>query len=322
MNNYLVTGGAGFIGSHIVDQLADREEQVTVIDNFYDNYNPGYKRRNISHHQDNTNVEIIEGDICNGDLLDEVFQQNDFDAILHIAAIPGVRPSIEDPMDYEHSNVKGQFSIYEKAVEYEVENIVDASSSSVYGNRKETPFSEEDRVDTQISPYAATKKSGEEISYVYHHLHDLNVVNLRFFTVYGERGRPDMAPWIFTENILTDQPIQQYGDGTSKRDYTYIDDIVSGVMASLDRVENFGYEIINLGRGEPVVLKDFIDLIQEVSGKEAEIEVLPEQPGDVEITHADISKAEELLDYNPQTSFEEGLENFVKWYRETFNITS
>lgn len=320
MGNYLVTGGAGFIGSHLVDRLQDRGEQVVVIDNFYENYNPKYKQRNVSHHQDNPNVEIIEGDICNEDLLDQVFEQNDFDAVLHIAAVPGVRPSIENPMDYEHSNIKGQFSIYEKAAKYEVENIIDASSSSVYGNREETPFSEQDRVDRQVSPYAATKKSGEEISYVYHHLYDLNVINLRFFTVYGERGRPDMAPWIFTENILTDQPIQQYGDGTSKRDYTYIDDVVDGIILSLDRVENFDYEIINIGRGEPVVLKDFINLIQEISGKEAEIEVLPEQPGDVEVTHADISKAQDLLDYKPETPFEEGLSNFVKWYRDKFEV--
>jgi len=313
--NFLVTGGAGFIGSHVVDSLVDRGKKVTIIDDFNEQYDPSNKRRNVSHHQDSNQVKIVEGHICNQELLSDLFEQEDINFVIHLAARPGVRGSIENPMLCTRVNVKGTNTVFEIAKQHGVENVIFASSSSVYGNQKKTPFSEDDDVDHPISPYAATKVSGERLAHTYHHLHDMNIPCLRFFTVYGERGRPNMAPWIFTERILEDRPIKQFGDGTSKRDYTYIDDIVSGIISTIDRIDGVGYEIINLGKGQPVVLKNFIQLIQDVSGKEAEIKVLPEQPGDVEVTHADISKAEKLLDYNPETSFEDGLSNFVNWYR-------
>ncbi|PSO43985.1 MAG: epimerase, partial [Parcubacteria group bacterium QH_9_35_7] len=308
------------IGSHVVDTLVERENKVTIVDDFNEQYDSDHKERNIEHHLESNQVRVLEGDICDFDLLDYIFEEEKIDFVIHLAARPGVRGSIENPMLCTRVNVKGANTVFEIAKQHEVENVIFASSSSVYGNQEKTPFSEDDNVENPISPYAATKVSGERLAYTYNHLHDMNIPCLRFFTVYGERGRPNMAPWIFTERILADKPIKQFGDGTSKRDYTYIDDIVSGITSTIDRIDDVGYEIINLGNGSPVVLKDFIQLVQDVSDKEAEIEVLPEQPGDVEITHADISKAKDLLDYNPQTSFEEGLSNFVRWYRDEFDI--
>ncbi|MFB6182172.1 MAG: GDP-mannose 4,6-dehydratase [Candidatus Magasanikbacteria bacterium] len=317
-SNFLVTGGAGFIGSHVVDDLVDKDKNVVILDDFNEQYNPDYKERNIMHHLESDQVRVVEGSVCDYKLLNYLFEDEEIEFVIHLAARPGVRGSIDKPMLCTKVNVRGTNTVFEVAKEHEVQNIIFASSSSVYGNKKDTPFSEDQNVNNPISPYASTKVSGERMAHTYHHLYDMNIPCLRFFTVYGERGRPNMAPWIFTERVMEDRPIQQFGDGTSKRDYTYIGDIVDGIMRTAERMDEIGFEIMNLGRGEPVVLKDFIQMVQDISGKEAEIEVLPEQPGDVEVTHADISKAREILDYNPKTSFEQGLTNFIRWYQDKY----
>ena len=317
---YLITGGAGFIGSHVADAFIARGDEVVILDNFNDYYFVENKKRNIQHLVGNSKVAIVECDVSDEEGLRSMFESYPIDCIIHLAARAGVRSSIENPLLYEKVNVRGTYLIFELAREFGITDIVYASSSSVYGDREHVPFSEKDNVDEPISPYAATKKACEEIAFTYHHLYNLNTIGLRFFTVYGERGRPDMAPWKFTERVLTGKKIQQYGDGTSRRDYTYIEDIVDGVVRSVDKVKDITCEVINLGRGEPVVLKDFIEMIRSISGIEPIIEYLPDQPGDVKITHADISKAKELLGYNPTTSLKEGLSRFIAWYKQTYNI--
>ena len=318
--NVLVTGGAGFIGSHVVDKLIERGDSVVVLDDFNDYYDPKYKRRNLSHHIGNSDVQVVEGDICDKKFVEHLFDTYQIDSIIHLAARAGVRPSIEDPILYQRVNIGGTYTILDSAKKKGIKNIVIASSSSVYGNNTKTPFSENDSVDKPVSPYAATKKAVEEIAYTYHYLYDLNIICLRFFTVYGERGRPDMAPWLFTKKIIREEPIKQFGDGSSCRDYTYIGDIVRGVISAIDRVDHIKYDIINLGNGNPVVLKDFIRTIENISEKKAIIDYLPEQPGDVKMTHADIAKAKELLDYSPSVGVEEGLEKFINWYKKRFAI--
>ena len=318
MKTYLITGGAGFIGSHLADRLLAEGNKVVVIDDFNNFYNPKIKENNVKHNLNNPNYKLERIDIRNGEEVDRVFAENKIDNIMHLAAMAGVRPSIENPVLYQEVNCVGSQNILEAMKKHNVKNIVFASSSSVYGNTKTVPFKETDIVDFAISPYAATKKANEVMTHVYHKLFGFNVIMLRFFTVYGERQRPDLAINKFTRLIMEDKPIPVFGDGTTSRDYTYVKDIIDGITKSLKYVEENKdvYEILNLGESEPVTLNEMIETIEQALGKKAIINRMPMQPGDVNRTYADITKAKNLIGYNPQTSFKQGIENFVNWYKE------
>ena len=309
----LLTGGAGFIGSHFCERLVANDYEVVILDNFNDYYDPGLKRKNIATLQGHPQVTLVEGDLLNGALLDELFEKHNFQILVHLAARAGVRPSLQQPLLYEKVNVQGTMELLEWSKKYQLEKLVIASSSSVYGNNKKVPFSETDSVDHPISPYAATKKACELIASTYHHLYDLNITMLRFFTVYGPRQRPDMAIHKFTRLIAQGEEIPMYGDGSTRRDYTYIDDIVDGMYKSM--VHCRGYNIYNLGESKTISLKDLIELIELNLGKKAKIKKLPMQPGDVETTYADIKKAKDEIEYNPQIDIEFGIEKFVEWFK-------
>lgn len=310
----LVTGGAGFIGSHLVEKLLLLGEQVVVIDNFNDFYPPAYKRENISAVVRNPWLTLYETDICNTASCKEVFEKHRVEKIVHLAAYAGVRPSIERPLLYEEVNCRGTLNLLELSRIYKVKQFIFGSSSSVYGNNKKIPFSEDDPVNEPISPYAATKRGGELYCYNYHHLYEIPIACLRFFTVYGPRQRPDLAIRKFTEIIDHDQQIPMYGDGTTQRDYTFFSDIIDGVVSTLKK--QFDFEIINLGNSTPIQLARLIELIEQELGKKAKIKRLPEQPGDVHRTYADIRKAERFLQYRPKISIEQGIRLFVAWYKE------
>ncbi len=305
----LVTGGAGFIGSHVCDALLKRGEYVVCIDNFNNYYDPKVKKRNISDASKSKKFKLYRGDISDIGFMRNVFRKAKPNKVIHLAARAGVRPSLLNPQLYADVNIKGTINILELSKEFNVENFVFGSSSSVYGANKKVPFSESDPVNTPISPYAATKRAGELICYTYHHLYKLNISCLRFFTVYGPRGRPDMAPYMFTKAIKEGKEIKMFGDGTSKRDYTYVSDIVSGILSALDK--NYPYEIFNLGNSKPIALKDFIAIIESAINKKALIKKMSMQSGDVEFTYADISKSKKLLGYDPKTSLEEGISILV-----------
>jgi UDP-glucuronate 4-epimerase len=310
----LVTGGAGFIGSTVTDRLLERGDRVICIDSFDSFYDPDVKRKNIVGAQENPLFTLAEGDIRDKRFLDDLARRYPIEAVVHSAARAGVRPSILNPGLYEDVNIKGTMNLLELARSVKTVNFVFLSSSSVYGVNKKVPFSEADPVDHPISPYAATKKACELICHTYHHLYGLNITCVRPFTVYGPRQRPEMAIHKFTRKIDAGKPIPMFGDGTSKRDYTYIDDLVDGIVRALDRP--LGYEVINLGEQETISLKALIGLIEHNLGKAALIDRQPDQPGDVPITFADISKAKALLGYDPQVKIEEGVKRFVHWYRE------
>ncbi len=312
----LLTGGAGFIGSHFGEFLLKQQHQVVVLDNFNDFYDPALKRKNIEGISSNENAVVVEGDILDTALLDRLFETHSFDAIVHLAARAGVRPSLRQPKLYERVNVQGTIELLNQAQKHRIEKVVVASSSSVYGNNQKVPFSEEDNVDHPISPYAATKKACELISYTYHHLYDLNITCLRFFTVYGPRQRPDMAIHKFTRLISKGEPIPMFGDGTTQRDYTYITDIIDGMYKSLMHCS--GYHIYNLGESRTIMLRDLISLIEDAYGKKAVIQRMPMQPGDVAITYADIARAKNELGYNPQVDVAEGVREFVKWFKSYY----
>lgn len=316
MQTYLITGGAGFIGSHLADKLLKEGNKVIVVDNFCDFYNPKIKEDNVKHNLNNANYTLKRIDIRNREELAKTFDEVNVDVVIHLAAMAGVRPSIDNPIYYQEVNCVGTQNILEEMKAHNVKKLVMASSSSVYGNCKEVPFKEDMVVDFAISPYAATKKANEVMTHVYHKLFDFNVIMLRFFTVFGPRQRPDLAINKFTRLMLNNEPIPMFGDGTTSRDYTYVEDIVSGIEKSIEYVNNNKdvYEILNLGNSSPVSLKEMIDTIAEVLNKTPNIEELPMQPGDVERTFADISKANRLIGYEPKTSFKQGIENFVKWY--------
>lgn len=316
MKTYLITGGAGFIGSHLADKLLKEGNKVIVVDNFCDFYNPKIKEDNVKHNLNNANYTLKRIDIRNREELAKAFDEANVDVVIHLAAMAGVRPSIDNPIYYQEVNCVGTQNILEEMKAHNVKKLVMASSSSVYGNCKEVPFKEDMVVDFAISPYAATKKANEVMTHVYHKLFDFNVIMLRFFTVFGPRQRPDLAINKFTRLMLNNEPIPMFGDGTTSRDYTYVEDIVSGIEKSIEYVNNNKdvYEILNLGNSSPVSLKEMIDTIAEVLNKIPNIEELPMQPGDVERTFADISKANRLIGYEPKTSFKQGIENFVKWY--------
>ena len=318
MKTILVTGGAGFIGSHVCDRLLNLNNKVVCVDNFNDYYSPYVKENNIKHNLSNPNFVLEKIDITDKDALSKVFLEHKIDKIVHLAARAGVRPSLIDPELYYNVNVKGTVNILECARLNNVKTIVFGSSSSVYGNNKKFPFSETDDTNNQISPYASTKKIGELICKNYSYQYNMNITCLRFFTVYGPRGRPDMAPYKFTKLIYNDEEIQMYGDGSSKRDYTYVEDIVRGIVASLDK--EFRFEIINLGNSNPIFLKDFIKIIELALNKKAKIIKKPMPKGDVNLTYADISKAKDLLGYDPKTPIKQGIKKLVDWFINQENI--
>lgn len=307
----LVTGGAGFIGSHVVEALLARHHQVVVVDDFNDFYDPAIKRRNCRHF--GKQARVVEADIRDLPVLRALFAEQPLDVVVHLAARAGVRPSLQQPRLYTEVNIIGTQNLLELAREYRVPKFVFASSSSVYGINSKVPFAESDPIFHPISPYAATKLAGEALCHVYHHLYGIDMVCLRFFTVYGPRQRPDLAIHKFTRAIVEGRPIEVFGDGTTRRDYTYITDIVDGVMACLDRT--FGYEIVNLGGSHTVPLCELVQHIETALGRKAEIRRLPEQPGDVPITYADVTKAQALLGYRPTVRIDEGIRRFVEWYR-------
>ena len=325
IQNILVTGGAGFIGSSLCEKLIRQGYSVSIVDNFCDYYDPAYKEQNVEYVRkaaeelspDGKSLKVYRADIRSFDDVKKIFDENEFDAVIHLAACAGVRPSIENPLLYSEVNIGGTLNILENIRSHGVKNFIFASSSSVYGNNRTVPFKETDVVDFPISPYAATKKSGELMCHTYHHLYDINTICLRFFTVYGPRQRPDLAIYKFTKLINEGKAIPVFGDGSSRRDYTYIDDIVNGVTAAVKLEEDTAsplYEIINLGESNTITLHRMIGAIEKSLGKKAVIKRLPMQPGDVDATYADVGKAKAMLGYEPSTRFEEGIDAFVAWF--------
>lgn len=307
----LVTGGAGFIGSHLVERLLAEGHDVAIVDDFNDFYDPRIKRANISAVA--KDVAVHDVDLRDREKIAESFRKEKFGAIFHLAARAGVRPSIQQPQLYYDTNVAGTLHLLEGARATDVGRFIFVSSSSVYGAAKMVPFSENEHLTQTLSPYAATKIAAEFLCSTYSHLYKLRIVALRYFTVYGARQRPDLAIHQFTRKIQAGEPIDQFGDGTTRRDYTYIDDIIQGTMAAL-KYDGPMFDVFNLGESETIQLKDLILAIEEALGKKAKINRLPEQPGDMPLTCADISKARKLLGYNPTTKFEDGLPKFVDWF--------
>jgi UDP-glucuronate 4-epimerase len=315
----LLTGAAGFIGSHVAEGLLARGDTVILVDEVNDYYDVRIKESNLQLLQEtfgSARLRIYRGDLANASFISRVFAREKPEWVCHLAARAGVRPSIQNPYVYLNSNIVGTMRLLELSRIYNIQNFVFASSSSVYGGSQSTLFSEDERVDRPISPYAATKKSCELMAYTYHHLYGLPVTALRFFTVYGPRGRPDMAPFKFVDRVSRGLPLQQFGDGTSSRDYTYISDIVDGVVRAIDRP--YDYQILNLGKGSGTQLIEFIELVQKYTGKNATIQYLPDQAGDVPYTCADVRKAEHFLGYKPKVSFEEGIRLTVEWFSKTY----
>lgn len=308
----VVTGTAGFIGSHLTERLLRDGWQVVGIDSFDTFYDPKIKRRNVAQAMVNDNFRLVEADIRDKAAMESAIDDN-VDVIVHLAARAGVRPSIEEPALYTDVNINGTVVLLEIARKRQIKKFVFASSSSVYGNNRKVPFSETDNVDFPISPYAATKKAGELICHTYHHLYDIGMTCLRFFTVYGPRQRPDLAIHKFARLIEDGRPIPIYGDGSMRRDFTYIDDIVNGIVASIDRCA--GYEIYNLGESRPISVSDLIAEIEKALDRKALKEFYPVQPGDVDQTYADVTKAQRMLDYEPATEIATGLARFVAWLR-------
>jgi UDP-glucuronate 4-epimerase len=309
----LVTGAAGFIGSHLCERLLAQGCAVLGADNFDDFYDPQIKRRNIDACIQNKNFELITTDIRDSAAMDNVVG-NDVEIIVHLAAKAGVRPSIAQPVLYADVNVNGTTVLLESAKKHRVRKFIFGSSSSVYGNNEKVPFSEDDNVDFPISPYAATKKAGELICHTYHHLYGIDVTCLRYFTVYGPRQRPDLAIHKFAKLIELGKPIPVYGDGTMMRDFTYIDDIIDGTVAAIQKCD--GFQIYNLGHSHPISVNDLIDEVEKALGKKTVKEYLPAQPGDVQRTYAEITKATKDLGYNPSTTIQTGLANFFAWLRQ------
>jgi len=319
MKNILITGGAGFIGSHLVDRLlAEGGWSIAVVDDFNDFYDPQIKRENVRAHLRNSAYELHEVDIRDRLALKEVAVGKRFDCIVHLAARAGVRPSLTQPLLYSETNINGTLNLLELAREHNVKQFVFGSSSSVYGLNAKVPFSEDDPIFHPISPYAATKAAGELLCHTYSHLYGVRCVCLRFFTVYGARQRPDLAIHKFARLISGGKAIPVFGDGLTRRDYTYVDDIIAGVRAAIDYSDS-DYEVVNLGESRTVELRELIALLEKELGQDAVIDYQPLQPGDVPQTYADIIKARRLLDYNPQTPIEEGIHRFVEWFREQEN---
>lgn len=335
---YLVTGGSGFIGSHLVEYLLKNGHSVINVDNFDNFYDYKIKINNTLESlgknlktnflDKETDIQklirdtksdvyqLYHKDIRDKADLEEIFQKHRIDMVIHLAALAGVRPSIERPMDYAEVNILGSMNLWELGKEFGVKKFVCASSSSVYGNNEKVPFAESDNVDRPISPYAATKKCGEIIGHTYHHLYQMDMIQLRFFTVYGPRQRPDLAIHKFTKLIAQEKEIPFYGDGTTARDYTYIEDIIDGIAKSIEYLhQNTGvYEILNLGENQVINLKEMLSTIEQNLGEKAELHQMPMQPGDVQKTNADITKAKRLVGYSPKTNFQNGIKKFVEWF--------
>ena len=312
----LLTGVAGFIGMHVARALLGRADVVIGVDNINDYYDPNLKQARLDELKNFKSFTFHKGDIADKDFIEEIFEENDFDSVIHLAAQAGVRYSLENPHAYIHSNIVGTQNILESILKHDVDSLVFASSSSVYGDNKKVPFSEEDKTDSPRSLYGATKKACEIMCYSYHSMHGINMTGLRYFTVYGPWGRPDMALFKFTKAILEDEKIDVYNQGEMSRDFTYIDDIVTGTVAAIDSVKDF--QVINLGNDTPVSLIDFISEIESATGKEAQKNMMDMQKGDVVKTHADISKAKQLLRYDPSTPLSEGVPKFVEWYKDYY----
>jgi len=325
----LVTGAAGFIGSHVVQALLARGDTVVGLDNLNDYYDPARKRANLEEIERSTShvsrFTFVKGDVRDRELVTRLFTEHPFDAIVHLAAMAGVRASIEDPALYYDVNLNGTLVLLDAAVgrlnpsatwdpKSEILNFVFASTSSVYGATRQIPFVETDPCNQPLAPYPASKRAAELLGYTYHHLYGLNFTALRFFTVYGPRGRPDMMAYKVADNIYFGREVPLYNNGQMHRDWTYIDDIAKGVLAAVDRP--LGYEIINLGRGEPVLLADFVRLIEKLTGRKAHLVPAPMPDADIPYTYADISKARRLLDYNPTISVQEGVARFLEWYEK------
>jgi UDP-glucuronate 4-epimerase len=336
--NYLITGGSGFIGSHLIENLLKNGHSVISIDNFDDFYDYRIKINNTLESLDlnrnfsftdkkqdierlislteSSNFKLYSTDIRDKDGLKSIFENHQIDLIIHLAALAGVRPSIDRPLDYEEVNIKGTMHLWELSKDFNIKKIICASSSSVYGNNTKTPFSETDSVDHPISTYAATKRSMEILGHVYHSLYGLDMIHLRFFTVYGPRQRPDLAIHKFTKLMVENQEIPFYGDGSTARDYTFINDIIQGILGSIDYIsthENV-YEILNLGENEVITLEEMVSTLEQILGKKAIRKNLPMQPGDVTKTNADIAKAAILTGYKPNTNFQNGIKIFVEWF--------
>ncbi len=318
MNKILITGGAGFIGSHVAKALLARGDRLIAIDNFNSYYSPQLKEDRINKFLTDYKLKVYRIDISNFADLRKVFAENKIDKICHLAAQAGVRYSLEHPEVYIQSNIVGTHNLLELAREFKVKDFIFASSSSVYGGNKKLPFAESDPVDQPISLYAATKKANELEAYTYHHLYGLNAIGLRLFTVYGPWGRPDMALFKFTKSILARESIEVYNQGKMERDFTYIDDIIDGVLAAIDYSK--GYEIFNLGNNQPLDLEEFIKIIENSLGLKASKNYLPLQVGDVIATYADINKAKKILGWQPKTDIESGIRNFIKWYKDYYQI--
>lgn len=311
----LVTGGAGFIGFYVAKALRERGDEVVAIDNFNDYYDPSLKEARAEILR-KLGCIVLWVDVADSSAMDELFLEHRFDRVCHLAAQAGVRYSLENPLSYERSNVLGTLNILEMCRKHDVKHLVFASSSSVYGDRGNVPFSENDRVDSPVSIYAATKKSNEEMAYAYHHLYGLNCFGLRFFTVYGAWGRPDMACYLFTDKIVDGKAIDVYNNGELSRDFSHITDITDGVIRAIDKC--VGFEVINLARGKAVSLMEFIGAIEKSLGMKAEMNMLGMQKGDVHMTYADITKARKLLGYEPKMDLQEGVDDFVSWYKEFY----
>jgi UDP-glucuronate 4-epimerase len=314
---YLVTGSAGFIGSHTAETLLARGDRVVGLDNINDYYDPSRKRSNVAEVRasapDPGAYEFVEGDIRDRALLDRLFTAHRFDAVINLAAMAGVRVSVEDPWLYYDVNLTGTLNILDATVRHGKPNFVLASTSSAYGNTQAVPFVETDSADRPLAPYPASKRSAELLGFSYHHIHGVDFTALRFFTVYGPRGRPDMMAYKVLDSIFLGREVPLYNGGNMHRDWTFVSDIVAGVIAAADR--RHGYEIINLGRGEPVLLKDFVDWIESLAGAKAKLVDEPMMAADVKYTYADISKARRLLGYEPKVSVRDGVERFWGWYR-------
>lgn len=319
--NFLVTGGAGFIGSHVCERLLRDEHNVWAFDDLNDFYDPVHKRRNLRELQALAKpFEFVHGDITDRAALDEIFSSVKFDQVIHLAARAGVRPSLLRPALYQRVNVEGAVNVLEAARQNGVKKITIASSSSVYGLNSKSPFSESDPVTSAISPYAASKLACEALGHVWHHIYNMDVTMLRFFTVYGPRQRPDLAIYKFSKLICAGKPIPVFGDGTAARDYTFVTDTVDGVIACTKK--EFGYQIFNLGESETTSLNRMIELLEDALGKKATIDRQPLQPGDVPLTFADISKAREKLGYDPKIKFEAGIRLFADWFLKEENLSN
>jgi UDP-glucuronate 4-epimerase len=310
----LVTGGAGFIGSHVCEALLEKGGQVICVDDFNDHYDPLRKYKNIEEARKNSNFFLETCDVTNYRALKYVFEKHHIHKIIHLAARAGVRGSLRDPKLYELVNIHGLLNVLQLCVEFNVRQVVFASTSSVYGINKKVPFAETDRVDQPINQYAVTKRAGELLCHTYNHVYGIKTTCLRFFTVYGPRGRPDMATHIFTKAIDKEQEFEVYGDGTAQRDFTYVDDIIKGVMAAV--YTPFDYEVINLGNSRTIHINKLIKLLEENIGKKAQVKYTNAQTGDMPITYADISKAKELLNWEPSTPIEDGVKHYVDWYKK------